>query len=148
MAAIRPKLLAQGFHGNAVADDAQFGVAGFLQAVELQFQAALLHCVVEHDGDFVDGQGLFEKIEGAEFGGFDGGLNGAVAGDDDHFGAVSEGDFLNAGQGFETVHAVEPDIQQHDFVAVAGEFFDGISRRSRRRYKNNLHLRERPPGTL
>ena len=49
-------------------------------------QAAGLHGVFEDDEGAVDGEGLFEEVVGAELGGADGGLDGAVAGDDDDFG--------------------------------------------------------------
>ena len=75
---------------------------------------------------FLDGQRLFEKIEGAQFGGFHRGLDGAVAGDDDHFRAVSEGNFLDARQRFQAIHAFEPNVQQHHFVVVAREFFQAF----------------------
>ena len=65
------ELLAERFHGDAVADDAQFGVAGFFKAVQFQRQTVLLYGVVEYHGDFFSMvRGFSEKIEGAEFGGF------------------------------------------------------------------------------
>jgi hypothetical protein len=82
--------------------------------------------VIKHDGDFIDGERLLEKVEGAHFGSFHSGLNGAVSGDDDYFGAIREGDFLDAGKGFEAIHTIEPDIQQHHFVARPREFFQAF----------------------
>ncbi len=127
------QLLAQRLHGHALADDAQLGVARFLQPVQFQLQPALLHRVVEHHRDFLDGQRLFQKIEGAQLGGLHGGLDGAVAGDDDHFGPVRERDFLDAGQRFQAIHAGQPDVQQHHFVALRAPALPGIFRRFRRR---------------
>ena len=77
--------------------------------------------VLHHHRDLLDGQRLFEKVEGAQLGGLHRGLDGAVAGDHHHHGPLGERDFLDARQHLHAVHAGQPDIQQHQFEAAAGQ---------------------------
>ena len=76
----------------------------------------------ENHRDLLDGQRLFEKIEGAQLGGLDRGFDGAMAGDDHHRRAKLEWDFLNARERFQTVHSRQPDVEQHQLVGVPLEF--------------------------
>ncbi len=118
------QLLPQRLHRNAFADDAIALTAG--QLAELGLQFVLLQGVVDHHRDLFNGQRLFEEIEGAELGGADGGFDGAVAGNHHNFGTVRGGDLLNVSEGFQTIDAREPDIQQDNVVAMVREFFQAL----------------------
>src|ERR1700722_2994825 len=103
-------LLAQGFHGNTVADDRGFGVKLFFQVHDFATQLLRLNRVLDHEQRALDGERLFEEVIGAELGGADGGFDGAVAGDHDDFrGILERADFL---QCVEAVDAGHPDIEQ------------------------------------
>jgi len=96
-------LLAQRLHGNAFADDlmamAEFGAQGLV----FFFKATLLHGVANQNDNFFQAQWLLDKVEGAEFGGADRGVDGGVAGDHDDRGGMGHG--LDARERFKTVHA-------------------------------------------
>src|SRR4029077_14742837 len=116
-------LLAQGFHGDAVADDA-IAVAEFgVEELIFFLQAALLDGVANEDDYSLERQRLFDEVESAEFGGADGGLDGAVAGDDDDARWLREA--LDAAEGFHAVHAGEPDVEKDDFDGASGKAFEG-----------------------
>src|SRR5579864_6983613 len=111
-------LLAQGLHGHAVANN--LIAMAKLDAQELIFflQAALLDGVADQDDDFVERERLLDEIESAEFGGADGGFNGAVSGDHDYRGRPLRG--LKSAEGLEAVHAGEPNVEEDDFHVAAG----------------------------
>ena len=83
------QLLPQGLHGHALADDAVAASrcrrAGGCSRAS---QAAVSQCVFDDHRDLLDGERLFQKIEGAELGGADGRFDVAVARNDDHHGPV------------------------------------------------------------
>ena len=116
-------LLAQRLHGNAVADDliavAEFGAQGLV----FFFEAALLHGVADQDNNFFQAERFFDEVEGAEFGGADRGVDGGVAGNHNDRGRVGHG--LDAAEGFEAVHAGEPDVEKNDVEAAVGRAFEG-----------------------
>src|SRR5260370_39710052 len=60
---------------------------------------------------------------GGEFCGGNGGLYGAVAGDDDDARRLREA--LNAAEGFHAVHSGEPDVEENDFDGAGGEALEG-----------------------
>jgi len=60
-------LLAQSFHGNAVADDLMAVAELGAQRLVFLFQAALLHGVADQYDNFFEGERLFDEVEGAEF---------------------------------------------------------------------------------
>jgi hypothetical protein len=120
----QPQLLPQRLHRNALPDNAELGVAGFLEPVEFEFEPPLLDCVMQHHGNLFDGQRLFEKIESSELGRSHRGFDSAVPRNDHHFRAIGERNFLDPRQRLEAVHARQPDIQQHDIVVVAGQLFE------------------------
>src|SRR5262249_46063176 len=116
-------LLAKSFHGDAVAEDlvavAQLGT----KRLVFFFEVPLLNGVADKNDDFFECERLFDEIEGAEFGGADGSVNGGVAGNHDDRRRMRER--LDAGKGFETVHAGEPDVEEDHIKAAVGCPLDG-----------------------
>ncbi len=123
-------LLAKGFHGDAGA--AQGAFDGELSRELLVVLAHLprLHRVFEDDEGAGKRERLFEEVVGAEFGGADGGLDGAVAADDDDLRDVGGVHPADLAESFEAVAIRQPDVEQHDVVggvAEQGEGFGGGS---------------------
>ena len=73
------------------------------------------------DEGAVERERLFEEVVGAEFGGADGGFDGAVAADDDDLGDVGAVQLADLAEGVEAVAVGEPDVEQDDVV-------DGVAR--------------------
>src|SRR5271166_1117758 len=113
------KLLAQSAHGNAFANDFGMGVVGFFEALQFEFEFALLQSVLDDHRDLLNSQRLFEKVERAQFGGAHRGFNIAVTGYDDHGGPRRKRDLLYARKGLHPVHPRQPDIEQHDIKGGA-----------------------------
>ena len=75
----------------------------------------------------LQGDGLFQEIDGADAGGFDGGVHGGVAAHHDH-GHVQQplaGPFLEQGDAVDVGH---PDVQQYQVGALAETGFAGLCR--------------------
>ena len=49
-----------------------------------------------------------------------------MAGDDHDFRAVREGNFLDARQRLQAIHAGEPDVEQDHVVGAAGQLFQAL----------------------
>src|SRR5205823_3197476 len=77
------------------------------------FQAPLLNGVTHQHNDFLKRKRFLDEIESAKLGGAHRGLDGAVARDHDDGGRVRQR--LNAAEGFEAVHAGQPDVEKRDF---------------------------------
>jgi hypothetical protein len=107
-------------------DDLELGLAWLPQPLQFQFEPALMRGVVEHRGDLLDAERFLDKIERAQLGGLHRGLDGPVAGDDDHLRAVLKRNLLDVRQRLQAVHALQPHIEQHHVVAVARELFDAL----------------------
>ena len=89
------------------------------------------HGVLEHDEGAGERERLFEEVVGAELGGAHGGLDGAVAADDDDLGNVGGVHLADLAEGLEAVAVGQPDVEQHDIVggvAQQGEGFAGGGR--------------------
>ena len=87
------------------------------------FEAALLNGVANEHDNFFETERLFDEVESAEFGGADRGVNGGVAGNHDDGGRMRHG--LDAGEGFEAVHAGKPDVEEDNVEAAVGGAFEG-----------------------
>src|SRR5258707_1248748 len=85
-------------------------------------EAALLDGVADENDYAFEGERLFDEIEGAKFGGADGGFDGAVAGDDDDARRLRGA--LEAAEGFHAVHAGEPDVERNDVDGGGVEAFE------------------------
>ena len=120
-------LLAQGFHGDAVADDLEALAELAAQYQVLLLKAALLDGIADEDDDFFEGERLFDEVEGAKFRGAHGGFDVAMAGDHDDRGRI--GNVADAAEGFHAVDAWQPDIQKNDVQVAGGDavqsFFGG-----------------------
>ena len=81
-------LLAQGLHGNTVTDDHAAREKLFLQIFVFASEALSFDCILDQDQSFFEGERLLQEIESAQLGGAHRSLNGAVAGNHDHFGSV------------------------------------------------------------
>ena len=79
-------------------------------------KAAGIDGILEHNQSAIERERLFKEVVCAEFGGFDGGLNRAVAGDDDHLGALLGDQRVNVGEHVEAVAIGQPDIEQDNVV--------------------------------
>ena len=115
-------LLAQGFHGNALAHD--HAARGKLL---LEFPVFLAHVfrvdgVLHQDEGLVDREWFFQEIVGPELGSPHRGFDGAVARDHDDLGSIFHiPDFL---EGFEAIHSGEPDIEQHYVKRAFAQSFE------------------------
>ena len=99
------KLLPKGLHRYAFAHNVRPGSGSFAQLIVLQTQTSVVEGVFDHQKYAVDGKRLFQKVESSEASRFNRGLNGAVAGDHDDYGAVRRGNVVDAGQGLQSIHA-------------------------------------------
>ena len=99
------QLLAQRLHRHAFADDAQLGVSVPRNRCSSSSSRRCCTALLITTVTFSMVSGFSKKIERAQLGGLHGGFDGAVAGDDDHFGAIGEGNFLNARQRLQAIHA-------------------------------------------
>jgi len=77
----------------------------------------------DQNDDSLERERLLDEIEGSKFCGANGGLDGAVTGDDDDARRLRKA--LNAAEGFHAVHAGEPDVEENDFDGAGGEAFEG-----------------------
>ncbi len=118
------QLLPQGFHGNAVAHDAVAGAELVAQGAVFLGQPALVERVPDQQHGLVHRERLFQEVEGAQLGGLDRGLDGAVAGDhDDRRGGVA---LLEAPQDFQAVDAGQPDVEQEQVVVFLRRGFQAF----------------------
>ena len=118
-------LLAQRLHGNAVAHDHAARLELLLEFQVLAAQPLGFDGVLQHDQRALDGERLFQEVEGAELGGAHRGLDVAVAGDHDDFGMVFALDQLL--QRLQAVDAGQPDVEQDHVERTCGA---GVSRHS------------------
>ena len=103
-------LLAQRFHGNAVADDDALGLELLFQVDVLALQSLRLNCILDDDQRPFNAERLLEEVIGAEFRGAHRGLDRAVAGDHDHFGRTLQlADFC---QRLHPINARQPYVEQ------------------------------------
>ena len=95
-----------------------------LEGAVLRLELALAQGVLDHEQRLLEGQRLLDEVLGAHAHGLDRGLDGAVAGDDDHrhFGIER----ADAGQDLEPVHAGQPHVEEEEVVAAV------LQRRERR----------------
>ena len=119
-------LLAQRLHGHAVADDAVFRLRVAAQPHVFELQPPVIQRVLQHHGELLDGKRLLQKIEGAQLGGLDGGLNIAVAGDHDHRRPVADGNLLDARERLHAIDPRQPDIEQHQLGGLARQIFQAL----------------------
>jgi hypothetical protein len=113
-------LLAESFHGNAVTDDLR-SARGFAELIVFKTKAAVFERMLRDEKDAIDGKRLFEKVVGAELGGFHGGFDGAVAGDHDDNGPIRLRDGLNAVERFESIDSGQPDVENYELKDGPGE---------------------------
>ena len=85
-----------------------------------------LHRVLEDDEGAVEGERLFEEVVGAELGGAHGGLDGAVAGDDDDLGRTGRPHPADLGEDVEAVAVGQPDVEQDDIVDGVAKELQGL----------------------
>ncbi len=119
-------LLAEGLGGDGFAGEAALDGELALEFEVVAAEAPGLGCVFEDDEGSVEGEGFLEEVVSAEFGGFDGGFDGAVAADDDDFGEVFRGEGVDVGEDVEAVAVREPDVEQDDVVGCVLEEGDGL----------------------
>src|SRR5205814_7585041 len=114
-------LLAQRFHGNAVAN--HLITMAELAAKRLIFflEASLLHGVAHEDDDAFERKRLFDKVERAEFCRAHSRFDAAVTGNHDDRRWMRNG--LHAAECFKAVHTGKPDVEKDDFeIASRGAF--------------------------
>ncbi len=75
--------------------------------------------VFHDDQSLLNTERFFEKVVGAEFGGTHRSFNRAMARDHHHFGRIVQ--FANLGEGLETVHSGQPDVEQYDIEGTLAE---------------------------
>src|SRR5579885_1587279 len=94
--------------------------------MQLRLKAPLLDGVFHNNRDLLNRERLFDEIERAGLGSLYRCFNCAVAGDDDHFGAVREGNLLDGLQRFEAVHSGQPDIKQDEIIGLARQLVEAL----------------------
>ena len=109
-------LLAQRLEGHAFAGEHGGHAELALELLVFGAQAARFDGVLDDDEGAIEGERLLEKVVGAELGGLDGGLDGAVAADDDDLRPGLGGELANVGEHFESVAIGEPDVEQDHVV--------------------------------
>ncbi len=124
-------LLAQRLDRHAFTGEHSANAELALEFEVLVAKAAGFDGILEDDQGAIERERLFEKVVCAELGGFDGGFDGAVAGDDDDFGPLFRSECMNVGENVEAVAIGEPDIEQDDVVGRVLDEHQGFGRGGR-----------------
>ncbi len=90
----------------------------------LLFQPELLQGVLDGQDDLLQGQGLFQKVEGPQLDGLDGRLHRAVAGDHHHLGMVFQ--VLDFPQHLQAAHPGQPDVEQDQVEVLLVELLEAL----------------------
>ena len=109
-------LLAQGAGLDAFAGDLLFEAKLAAKLEVLRAETPGFDRILHDDQRPLQHERFFEQIEGAELSGFDRGLDGGVAGDDDDFGPGFGIHRAQLVQHFEAIAVGQPDVEQHDVV--------------------------------
>src|SRR5712691_9641370 len=117
-------LLAQRFHGNALADNLVAVTQFASQQLVFIFEAALLNGVANQNDDLLKRKGFLDEIEGAELCGPYGCFDCAVTGNHDDRGRARGR--LQAAQRFEAVDTRKPDVQENDLEIAGGGALQGF----------------------
>ncbi len=125
-------LLAQRLERHAFAGEHGADVELPLELDVLGAQPLRLDRIFEHDQRAVERERFLKKVVGAEFGGLDGGLDGAVATDDDHLGPRLGRELMNVGEHVEPVAIGQPDVEQNHVVGCVLEQRQSLGRVGRR----------------
>jgi hypothetical protein len=125
-------LLAQSLDRNALAGQGRADVELALELQVFRSHAPRLDGIFEHDQRAVERERLFQKVIGAQFGGFDGGFNSAVAADDDHLRPRCDGLLVDVGEHVESVTVGQPDVEQNHVVGGVIEQHQSLGRVGRR----------------
>src|SRR5581483_7138751 len=96
-------LLAQGFHGNALANNYALGVDLLLELRVFTPQVMGFKGILDEDERLIERKGLFQEIEGPKFSGADGRFNRAVAGNHDDLRMIF--DLPDPLQGFQSIYS-------------------------------------------
>ena len=99
-----------------------------LEGAVLRLQLALAQRVLDHEQRLLEGERLLDEVLRAHAHGLDRGLDGAVAGDDDHRHLGVER--ADAGQDLEPVHAGQPHVEEEQVVAAVLQRGEGRPPRS------------------